>query len=315
MNSESQHCPSPYSKAPRCQVLPLPNRQVGFAIDGTERLRWHAGDPTAPRPYFYPLVGPSGLPLTRMGHPGAPNHDHHRSVWFAHHQVLGIDFWGDSTDARIRQKEWLCYQDGDAAAQMACLLQWFDGHDPTPLIDHRVFVSVSSDDADGTLVELQCELTSVAESLELGQTNFGLLAVRVARAISAVFGDGILTGSSGKQTEANLFGKSSAWIDYSGSIRPGVTEGITYFDHPSNPSFPSKWHVRDDGWMGASICRDEPLQLKSAEPLTLRYLLHAHGGAADLARANATAKRFHASRPLTLVRRPKPHHHAAVRRM
>ena len=30
-----------------------------------------------------------------MGHPGAPDHDHHRSVWFAHFKVLGIDFWGD----------------------------------------------------------------------------------------------------------------------------------------------------------------------------------------------------------------------------
>ena len=301
-----------FSTSPRCQVIPLPNSEVAFAINGTERLRWYAGDPTAPRPYFYPLIGPSGLPLTRMGHPGAPNHDHHRSIWFAHHQVLGIDFWADGGEARIRQKEWLCYQDGNDAAEMACHLQWFDGHDPAPLIDQRVFVSVASDQAEGTLVELQCELSSVAESLELGKTNFGLLAVRVARSISAVFGDGVLTGSDGSQTEANLFGKPSAWIDYSGSVDAGVTEGITYFDHPSNPSFPSKWHVRDDGWMGASICRDNSILLSRSEPLALRYLLHAHSGGADLQRAGEVAKQFHDSRPMKLLPRPKPHHHAEI---
>ncbi|MGB1817136.1 MAG: DUF6807 family protein, partial [Rubripirellula sp.] len=60
-----------FSKSPRCQVVPLPQKQVAFVVDGQERLRWHASD-DAPRPFFFPLTGPSGLPLTRMGHPGAP---------------------------------------------------------------------------------------------------------------------------------------------------------------------------------------------------------------------------------------------------
>jgi hypothetical protein len=68
---------------PRCCALALPDHQVSLQIDGIERLRWHFG-PSYPRPFFYPLVGPSGASLTRIGHPGAPNHDHHRSVWFAH---------------------------------------------------------------------------------------------------------------------------------------------------------------------------------------------------------------------------------------
>ena len=39
---------------------------------------------------------PSGATLTRIGHPGAENHDHHRSVWFAHHKVNGLDFWSSA---------------------------------------------------------------------------------------------------------------------------------------------------------------------------------------------------------------------------
>ena len=28
---------------PHCQVLPLPDQQVSFQVDGVERLRWHFG--------------------------------------------------------------------------------------------------------------------------------------------------------------------------------------------------------------------------------------------------------------------------------
>ena len=61
----------------------MPDNQVSLQIDGEERTRWHF-DAKYPRPFFYPLIGPSGDTLTRMGHPGAQNHDHHRSVWWAH---------------------------------------------------------------------------------------------------------------------------------------------------------------------------------------------------------------------------------------
>ena len=303
-----------FSKSPRFQVVPLPHDQVAIAVDGRERLRWHAGT-DAPRPYFFPMLGPSGLPLTRMGHPGAPNHDHHRSIWFAHNKVLGgIDFWSDQSDARIRQHEWLAYEDSDEAARMAVELGWYDGHDPEPLIRQQMIASISLAEDGGLLLEIQTSLTSVAESLEVGKTNFGLLAVRVAKPISAVFGDGVITGADGSQTEAKLFGQSSAWMDYSGSVSPGVTEGITYFDHPNNNSFPSKWHVRDDGWMGASICRDSAVMLTQS-PTVWRYLLHAHAGPVDPSAAAKIAQQFHQLAPLSVRNSPKPHHHATIERL
>lgn len=293
--------PTMFTKSPRCQILPLPNRQVAFGVDGRERLRWHAAE-DAPRPFFFPLIGPSGLPLTRMGHPGAPDHDHHRSIWFAHHKVLGINFWGDGHGTQIRQTQWMAYDDGDAEARMAVQLEWFDGHDPQPLIRQQLIVAVGPAAENGLCFEIQTSLTSVADSLELGQTNFGLLAVRVAKSISARFGDGVITGADGSQSEAKLFGQPSSWMDYSGSIDRDVVEGITYFDHPSNSTFPSKWHVREDGWMGASICRDAPLMLDHDQPTTWRYLLHAHAGAIDLLAAATMEKEFHARQPLTLVK-------------
>ena len=107
--------------APRCEIKPLPNHELLFSLDGDESTRWHCGK-QYPRPFFYPLNGPSGVSLTRMGHPGAPNHDHHRSVWFAHHDVDGHNFWSDTTSTRIRQKMWYAYQDGDQESLMAMSL-------------------------------------------------------------------------------------------------------------------------------------------------------------------------------------------------
>src|SRR5690242_17163287 len=69
--------PMPY-QVPRVQIVPLPDDQVSVQVDGHERLRWHTS-PRDPRPFFFPLLGPSGRPLTRMGHPADPTHDHHRS--------------------------------------------------------------------------------------------------------------------------------------------------------------------------------------------------------------------------------------------
>ena len=90
------------SRVHRVRIEPLAECQFGFSIGQAEVARWHFSN-LAPRPYFFPVNGPSGLSLTRMGHPGAPNHDHHRSLWFAHSDLLGIDFWSESTASRIRQ--------------------------------------------------------------------------------------------------------------------------------------------------------------------------------------------------------------------
>lgn len=293
----------PY-RIPRCQIIPQADHRTTFLIEGRERLSWHFGD-SYPRPFFFPFIGPSGTSLTRMGHPGAPNHDHHQSVWFAHNKVLGIDFWGNTSPARIRQKEWLAYVDGDDEAVMAVKLGWFDGHDPKELLEQELIAAVRPGENGETLVELQSTFRPTADVLEFGKTNFGFLAVRVAKSISAHFGGGQLSDSEGRVGEPAIFGNRARWMDYSGPVTTPangdvVSEGITYFDHPSNPSHPTHWHVREDGWMGASACFAEPLTTTKAAPLVLRYLLHAHASSVQPARANAHFDHF-AKRPAFAV--------------
>lgn len=298
----------PYT-LPRCRVVPQASHEVAFVVEGTERLRWHAG-PQYPRPFFFPLAGPNGEPLTRMGHPGAPDHDHHRSIWFAHEKVSGVNFWADTSPARVRQKQWFAYQDGADECAMAVILEWFDGHDPKPLMSQDLVAAVRPGGDGETFVELQSTFKPTAATIEIGKSNFGFLAVRVAKSISGFFGGGKLTGSEGGVGEPALFGKPARWVDYSGPFRSKTLElwqGVTYFDHPSNPGHPNGWHVREDGWMCSSPSMRDAVVVKRESPLVLRYLLHAHRREVSADAANRVADEFAKLPPLAVARAKVKH--------
>lgn len=305
----------------RCEILPLPDNQVAFLHDGIEKVRWHF-DPKYPRPFFHPFTGPSGVSLTRMGHPGAQNHDHHRSLWFAHAKLDGVDFWSENTAARIVQKLWQAYEDGEEESLMASLLAWRDGAGVERMEQELVTASRPRENGEQEL-EIQITLRPGAgrDSVVLEKSNFGLLAVRVAKSLSHHFGGGQLTSSEGAVGEEAIFGKRAAWMDYSGPVVVGagperrvVHEGITFFDHPENPRYPTAWHVRSDGWMGAAFCLEEAFTVTRAEPLLLRYLLHAHGGVCDPERIAEVAAQFH-ERPRFLVEKSsRPHRQFEVGR-
>ena len=103
-------------------------------------------------------------------------------------------------------------------------------------------------------------------------------------------------------------------MDYSGSIAVGegperrpTVEGVTYFDHPSNPRFPTYWHVREDGWMGASFGMQEPFTIHRDKPLVLRYLLYAHGGGYNHIKAGKVHAEFAVRQGFNVTKRTKPH--------
>lgn len=296
----------------RVRIEPLAERQFGFFIGQAEVARWHFSDLT-PRPYFFPVNGPSNRSLTRMGHPGAPDHDHHRSLWFAHSDLLGIDFWSENTLSRIRQSQWYAIDDGPESARIGFELIWTDGHDPQPLIKQDVFVTMRAL-AHGWSLELQSDFRASAEGVEFRQSNFGILGLRVAKSLSVVFGGGTITGADGSKGEPELFGKPNRWIDYSGPIytEPApaspVVEGLTLIDHAKNPSHPAKWHVREDGWIGPSLSRDKSILVPRERGLTCRYLLYVHADSCDSAQITSLADAFDASRALGLRKGTRPHH-------
>ncbi len=293
---------------PRCRIIPQPSHRVSFRIDGQERLAWHHGE-DYPRPFFYPVIGPAGESLTRMGHPGAPNHDHHLSVWFAHHAVNGVSFWADHGEGRIRQAQWLCYDDGEEHAAMAVRLHWLGGKGTGPVMLTQTVVAILRPLPDEEfLLELQSTFVQEKDRVTFEKSNFGILAVRVAKSVSAYFGGGKLTNSEGMEDENNLFGQYAAWVDYSGPVKDDeVWNGITYFDHPANPGHPAHWHVREDGWMGASLTRLQPIEVTAENPLAVRYLLHVHGGKVVPDTAATVARAFEALPLWQVVKSSRKH--------
>ena len=270
----------PNSIPPRCEVIPETDHEVSFRIDGLEVTRWALWS-AVPASVLLPVDWSCRASVDSDGTSRGRQTTIIIDLFgFPHNKVLGIDFWSDNTNAAIRQTQWFVYEDGDTAASMAVELGWFDGHDPQPLVDQELIVTLRPA-SDGYTLDLQSTFHTRAAQLEFQKTHYGFLAVRVAKSLSGHFGSGVITGSSGGTGEPSLFGQANRWVDYSGPVagpvqgesRPVAINGITYHDHPLNPNFPAKWHVREDGWMGASACRESSLITRRTEPLVLRYLL------------------------------------------
>lgn len=283
----------------RCRVIPLPDHQVSFEVDGVQRLAWHYGT-AYPRPFFYPLVGPSGETLLRMGHPGAPDHDHHRGIWFAHHKVGGVDFWTEQATSVIRQTRWLCYEQSDESAAMAVELAWHANPGSDPLLQQELIVQLNPLANGELLLEIQSRFRAMGSPVELQKSNFGILAVRVSRELSEYFGAGTLADSEGRIHESNIFEQAARWVDYS-KDQPEQPEGIAYLDHPQNPGTPSRWHVREDGWMVSSVSQSAGRTVPVEQPLLLRYALFVHRDSTPQPRIEQAWKQFAELAPLHVL--------------
>lgn len=273
---------------PRAEVIPQPGMAFSFQLDGREVVRYHAG-PEHPKPYFYPVMGPAGRPVTRITHPGDPHsHGHHLSLWLGHQNVGGLNFWEHfRSPARIVHDQVVKIEDGDRAS-LTIRAKWVDGERKPLLQDERVWTFVPLPGGEFFL-DLRLTLAPAAPTLELGKTNFGILAVRVAKTMGVNDGQGRITNSEGRVNEPELMPhRRAAWCDYSGPAAPGPRwNGVTLFDHPLNPNHPTYFHVRNDGWMGASLTQAEAITVAKERPLVLRYRFWVHDGGCDPGKSNA----------------------------
>jgi hypothetical protein len=266
---------------PRMQAIPLPHAEIAFTRDGVELARYHF-HPEDKRPFLYPIVGPSGISLTRMGHPHDPeSHSHHNSVWIAHHDVNGISFWEDRTAPKIAHRRIIKFEDGDGAAFVEVENAWLD-RDGKPVMREFRRVTVQTLAGKEWLLVFDLEFRPATEQpVTFGKTPFGVIGVRVAKTIGVHDGGGTITNSEGGLDEAGCFRKPARWCDYSGPVRNGVIEGVTLMDHPKNLNHPVPFHVRDDGWLGAALTLDAPHTIGPGERLRLKYALFIHGNAAS----------------------------------
>lgn len=284
------------------QAVPQPYDQVSLQRDGQEIARYHFS-PSLRRPFVFPLVGPSGRSLTRMGHPRDPeSHSHHNSVWVSHNSVNGVSFWGDRSKGRIvhQRVEQLEDDGGDAASVLAASHWVHESEAKVVLRERRRTTARLLDGGDWMLViDLRLEAPD-GQPVVLGKTPFGMLGVRMAKTIGVLDGGGRIRNSAGGVDEKEVLWKRAKWVDYSGPISADAVEGVTLMDHPANPNHPTVFHVRNDGWMGASLTFDGERTIQPGAPLTLRYGLYVHRGAPTVNQIHRTWADFSKLEPSAL---------------
>lgn len=296
--AEAEHPDFPEAKpVPRMQVIPLPDGKASFRFDGRELTCYRFGE-SLRRPFLYPLVGPEGHCLTRMGHPRDPfGHSHHNSVWIAHQKVAGVDFWADrlpggAEPGRIVHQRFERFEDGDQSAWLLAVNHWIGGDGRCLLVERRRIEAMAPSESNWLLlIDLQFESPGGA-TVEIEQNPFGVIGVRMAKTIGVTDGGGRILNSEGQRNEPEVFRKPAKWCDYSGPLTNRLSGGIALFDHPQNPNHPTAFHVRNDGWMGACLTLDQPVQIAPGQPLRLRYGLWMHAGASSKERIDAEWKAF-----------------------
>jgi hypothetical protein len=268
-------------RIPSMQAVPQPYDQVSFQRDEQEVARFHYGA-ALNRPFVYPVIGPSGRTLTRMGHPGDPyTHSHHNSIWVSYSSVNGIDFWSDHrTDrGRIAVREVVELEDGEERAGVLTKGVWVEATGRELLREYRETWVYRRPNRELLLI-FDLTFHAAAADVTFDKAGFGPVGVRVAKWMAVHFGDGRILNSEGGQGEPGTFRKPARWMDYSGSVAEGVREGLTLLDHPKNAGHPSPFHVREDGWMGAMLSTEKAVTIVRGTPLHLRYGVYAHGGSA-----------------------------------
>jgi hypothetical protein len=263
---------------PRVQAIPEVDR-VSLRIDGVERAAYHHGNGFH-APFLFPIVGPSGAMLTRLGPPAPSDGRPDRSVWIGHANLAGNDYWSEQTgtDVKIRHRGISRFEDGAVGGVTVRLDWWANGQ--AVLFQTLDLVLTPTQDRGFTL-DLASRFETPGAPVEFGQSDLGFLGVRIAKTMSEGLGGGRAISSEGRSGASAISGTKSRWVDYSGPSAPNVVEGICILDHPSNPTHPTAWHVEADGLIAPAFNATSPYGVAVDHALDLRYRLVVHAGSAN----------------------------------
>ena len=257
----------------------------------------------APHIYFYPVIGPGGARMTR-DYPMVPNsdgeehdHPHHRSLWYSHGSVNGIDFWSEGSRAgKIIHDKFLQIKSGQDQGVVRSTCKWVAPDGTITCTDERTFRVYARPNRE-RLFDFDITIKAGDKDLLFGDTKEGSMAIRVAESMRLIHGknkpgEGHIVQSTGVK-DGDTWGKHADWCDYYGPVG-GKTVGIAMFDHPSNPRHPTTWHVRDYGLFAANPFGLHDFEKKekgagdltvpAGKSITFRYRFYIHEGTTDEAK-------------------------------
>ena len=245
-----------------------------------------------PKPIVWPLLGPGGekmtrdYPMVKDSQNEAHDHPHHRSLWFTHGEVNGIDFWAEGEKmGRTEHKEFTKLSDGKTAV-IASKNAWNTADGKTVLTDKRRY-TFSNGPANSRVIDCEFELVASEGDVHFGDTKEGTFALRVNESMKVDAKKGGKIINSNGDTDGKAWGKAADWVDYNGPIGD-KTLGIAILCHPSTYHYPNRWHVRTYGLFAANpfgvshFVGDKEMtdgtRLKNGESLVFRYRVILHEG-------------------------------------
>jgi len=278
--------------APRVLIDPTHPDQVHVWIDGEQFTTYNFGS-DAPRPYLYPLIGPTGQPVTRnfpmrTDVPGeTTDHKHHRSCWVAWGDVNGVDHWSESKGCGLQHhRRFGVCSSGPVFGRIEAVIDWLTPDKKRQLTEHRSLVFYRTPPG-LRMFDLIVRFVFTDGDVKFGDTKEGgICAIRVATTMDGNKG-GQIRNSRGGVGEKECWGKPAEWCDYVGPVG-GQTVGIAVMDAPTNFRHPTPWHIRDYGLFAANpfglsyFQRDKTIDgshtFKAGQVATFRYRVLIHKG-------------------------------------
>ncbi|NDF96730.1 MAG: hypothetical protein EB107_12990, partial [Proteobacteria bacterium] len=249
----------PREKLPGVALTELPDGELAIDIEG-DHFTSYRFSADGQRPYFHPLVGPTGQSVTRAfpmeeGIEGeTSDHPHHRGMWTAHGDLNGHDNWLEGYGkATIRHSGFSRLVSGPVYGSFDAGSEWIDRWGSIAMTDTRR-VTVFNVGPNERLVEYSVRFSASHGQVTMGDTKeAGIVAIRVATSMDGPTkanpdGAGRIETSDGAIGEDEAWGRRASWCDYSGPVA-GHVVGVAIMDHPTNPRFPTHWHVRNYGLM------------------------------------------------------------------
>ena len=308
---------SPTDQSDIVSIKPLDGK-LRVEIDGELFTEYVYKD--TPRPILYPVIGPHGVAMTRnfpmkkdvKGE--ANDHPHHRSLWFTHGLVNGVDFWSEGPKTgKIVQDKILKTTGGPKRGSIQTSNKWVGPDGKVRCTDTRTtgFEVLP----DGRIIDFEVTIHASQGDLTLGDTKEGSMAIRThpnlrlsndpRGGVTTANGQALNSeGVSGK----DLWGKRAKWVDYWGKIDE-KTVGVAIFDHPDNPRYPTWWHARDYGLItanpfGVHNFEGKPkgagdMVIKAGESVTFRWRFFFHEGSAEQAKIALRCRQYAEPKPVS----------------
>jgi sugar phosphate isomerase/epimerase len=285
------------------------DRKLRVEINGKLFTEYNYQD--VPRPFFYPVIGPTGVPIIRHwpmkeGKDEEKDHQHHRSLWFTHGEVNGHDFWSEGRGSgKIVHEKFEKIISGPEVGIIQSRNKWVARDGKVICTDTRTHRFYNQ--PDGQMMDFDITIHASNGRVIMGDTKEGSMAIRLTPTmrVEGKVGKGHIINSEGHRDGA-AWGKRASWCDYYGPVNGDIV-GVAIFDHPTNPKHPTWWHVRTYGLFAANPFgvhnfENRPegvgdITIPAGESLTFRYRFYFHKGDEKQAKVAEKYRKYAATEP------------------